>query len=480
MSENSQFLAGFGRCDITPSPDFPNGIWMAQKHIRATGVHRRLYASCLIIGNDLDSVALISFDLTILSATQIAAIRQAVHYCIGLPEDRIWVYVTHNHAGPVTQDFYDREGAEEVREYISALPVKASRAAAQAWNRRSPARASSGAGNCSIGVNRDLNFNGQMITGPNLGGFADPTVSVMRLDSLQGAPLAALITYGCHPTFLGPQNTLISPDYPGVTRDTFEMITSVPCLFLQAGAGNVGPMRGFLPDICEVERCGKILGCEAAQTFLGIPASSTHAPIDHVIESGAPLGVVRVDTDTTAPQPFASLVTKIRLPTDNPGPTVYDTVERDLQAATQRIESLRAQASPEPDIQHATQQLLRHRLRLDRKRMYAVAEGYPLELCAFRVGDVYFLSAACEPYAELATEIRRRSPSHNTVFAGYEGADVIYVAPAAAYRTPIPMEVFNSPFGPGAADILVDGAIALLQQLKAGVVPTRQRQQISG
>lgn len=453
---------------------------MAQKHIRATGVHRRLYVSCLIVGNDQDSVALISFDLTILSARQVAAIRRAVRASIGLPEDQVWIYVTHNHAGPVTQDFYDREGAQEVSEYVSALPVMAARAAAQAWDSRIPARASTGAGTCSIGVNRDLNYNGRMITGPNPDGFADPDVSVMRLDSLQGPPIAALITYGCHPTFLGPQNTLISPDYPGVTRDTFEIITSVPCLFLQAGAGNVGPMRGFLPDVSEVERCGKILGCEAAQTFLAIPGSRTHATIDHVIESGAPLGVVRDDPDTAAAQPFVALVSTIRLPTDNPGPTVYDTVERDLQAATQTIQSLRAHAAAEPDIQHATQQLLRHRLRLDRKRMYAVAEGYPLELCAFRVGDVCFLSVACEPYAELATEIRRRSPYRNTIFAGYEGADVIYVAPAAAYRTPIPMEVFNSPFGPRAADILVEGAIALLQQLNPDAIPTHARQRLSG
>jgi hypothetical protein len=155
-------------------------------------------------------------------------------------------------------------------------------------------------------------------------------------------------------------------------------------------------------------------------------------------------------------------------------------VERDLQAATLRIESLRARAAAETDIQEATQQLLRHRLRLDRKRMYAVTEGYPLELRAFRIGELYFLSAACEPYAELATEIRRRSPSRNTIFAGYEGADVIYVAPAAAYRAPIPMEVYNSPFGPRAADILVDGAITLLQHLNAGAIHAHPRQQVSG
>jgi hypothetical protein len=66
----------------------------------------------------------LNYDLTILSAKQVAAIRDALHSSIGLPKDRIWLYVTHNHAAPVTQDFYDREGAEEVRAYVQSLPAR--------------------------------------------------------------------------------------------------------------------------------------------------------------------------------------------------------------------------------------------------------------------------------------------------------------------------------------------------------------------
>jgi len=466
MSDDGELLAGFGRTDITPAPNFPNGIWMAQKHLRATGIHRRLYASCVIVGTAADAVALVNYDLTILSAKQVAAIREAIHQRIGLPRDRIWLYVTHNHAAPVTQDFYDREGADEVRKYVQSLPALSAKAAEQAWNARQPARVSSGRGKCHIGVNRDRNHHGRVITGPNPGGFADPDVGVLRIDAVSGAPIAAIVTYGCHPTYLGPTSTVISPDYPGVTRDVFEGLTHAPCVFLQAGAGNVGPFRGFLGDTAEVERCGTILGCEAAQAYLSIPANGAEARIEQVIESGAPLGIV-----SDPPQPkqgavFRVISRDVRLPTDNPGPTVYDTVESDIKVSGEKVERLRASNAPEAEIQHATQQFLRHRLRLDRKHMYGVEGGFPIEVGAIRMGDVYFVSVACEAFAELAVAIKDRAPSRETVFAAYEGPDVIYIAPEAAFQPPVSMEVFNSPFGPRAAQMLVDGAVGVLNELR--------------
>jgi neutral ceramidase len=465
LSTAGKLFAGFGRSDITPAADFPNGIWMAQKHARATGIHRRLYISCVIVGAAEEAVALLNYDLTILSGRQVEAIRGAIHERIGLPPQRIWLYVTHNHAAPVTQDFYDREGADEVRAYVAALPQKSAEAAQQAWDRRRPAQASSESGRCHIGVNRDLNYRGRMITGPNPEGFTDPEVGVVRLDGVDGAPIAAIVTYGCHPTYLGPANTLISPDYPGVTRDTFESVTSAPCLFLQGGAGNVGPARGFQGDTAEVERCGRMLACEAARVYFSIPGRADTAAVDHVVESGAPLGMLAEPPRAVEKQAFGLIVRQVRLPTDNPGPTVYDTVERDLEAAIQKVDSLRHAGAPDAEIQQATQHLLRHRLRKERRDMYAVPGGFPIEVGALRMGNVYLASVACEAYAELGVAIKERSPSRQTIFAAYQGPDVIYIAPREAYQPPVPMEVFNSPFGPDAATMLVERTVAALHEL---------------
>ena len=89
----------------------------------------------------------------------------------------------------------------------------------------------------------------------------------------------------------------------------------------------------------------------------------------------------------------------------------------------------------------------------------------PCGRCAF--GETCFVSLECEAYAELGIEIRERSPFPRTVFAAYEGTDVIYVAPPRYYAPPVPMQVFNSPFGRDAARVLVDGAVELLHALRA-------------
>jgi neutral/alkaline ceramidase-like enzyme len=465
-SLSGDLFAGVGRSDITPAPNFPNGMWMAQKHLRGAGIHRRLLIQCVLIGVQDDAVALLNYDLCILSAKQVEEIRCAVHTRIGIPKQRIWLYVTHNHAAPVTQDFYDREGADEVQAYIRALPGHSADAAQQAWEGRCTARVASGSGTCNIGINRDLNYNGRMVTGPNPGGFADSEVGVIRFDDQAGRPIAAIVTYGCHPTYLGPTNKLISPDYPGVTRDVFESLTGTPCVFLQAGAGNVGPLRGFLGDIAEVERCGTILACEAAQTFLSIQTQKTRTRVAHVVESGAPLGMTEETPIDEVTASFRVISGHIMLPTNN-NPTVYDTVESDMELAAAAVEKLRSSGAPVAEIQHALQQLLRHKLRTDRKNMYFSNSEYPIEVGAIKMGDFLFVSVGCEAYAEIGVAIKKQSPSPRTVFAAYQGADVIYVAPEASYNPPVSMEVFNSPFGPQAAELLIAQTGSILKELVA-------------
>lgn len=463
-------VAGFGRSDITPHPTYPSGMWMAQTHLRANGIHRPLYVNCLALGAGEGRVALLSYDLCILSHRQVSEIRARVAGRTGLREEDVWLYCTHTHAGPVTQDFYDREGADEVRAYIASLPERSSEAAEAALAAMRPARARGGHGQCTIGVNRDRLHEGRIVTGPNPAGVADPRVDVLRVDGVDGKPIAAVVTYGSHPTYLGPDNELVSPDYPGVTRDVFEAVVGVPCMFLLSGAGNVGPLQGFEGTIEHAEREGTILACEAAQVFLALDPSDAEVELTSVIESGAPLGVVTRRPRAEA-QTLRAEVRRIGLPTGNPVPTVYDTAVRDLEEARRRVDELRAAGAPETEIDHAVQQALRYQLRIDRGDAYLSEPTYDVAVRALSFGDTCFVSLECEAYAELAPAIREQSPFTETVFAAYEGSDVIYVAPARYYEQPVPMQVFNSPFAPDAAEVLVRGAVETLHALRAPIVP---------
>lgn len=465
---SSQFCAGFYRRNITPAPNYPNGIWMAQRHLRAKGIHRSLYVSSIFLGNSNidEGVIILAYDLTILSAAQISEIHEGVAASTGIPAERVHCFVTHNHAAPVTQDFYVGEGEGEVREYIKFLIAQSVIAAENAYRCRQQSLARAGQGYCRIGVNRDLLLDGRIVTGPNPDGFADPEVGVVRIDDLKGSPAVAIVTYGCHPTYLGPDNELVSPDFPGVMRDIFEEVSGVPCVFLQGGGGNVGPMRGFLGDTSEVERNGRILACEAAKVFLDLDTRYRTPIVTRVVESGAPLGLVDDKPLDSQIQEFDYVAERVLLPTDAGRRTVYSSVEKDLARASEELSILEQDHAPDKELRGAIQRRLRHQLRAERKRVYFEKDVFPVRVMALRLGQCCVVSVACEAFAEIGHEIKRKSPYDSTVFAAYEGPDVIYVAPAEYYEEPVSMEVFNSPFSARAAEMLVDRAVALLSTLK--------------
>src|SRR5262249_54138271 len=157
----------------------------------------------------------------------------AVRDATGIPSDHILPFCSHTHAGPVTLEFYRGEGEDCVRSYAESLPHFAAGAARLAVRRLEPARVAAGVGSSDIGVNRDLPVeDGRIIVGCNPEGFADRSVGVLRIDSVDGASIACVVNYACHPTVLGPGNRLISPDYPGATRESIEKNTGATCVFL--------------------------------------------------------------------------------------------------------------------------------------------------------------------------------------------------------------------------------------------------------
>jgi len=122
---------------------------------------------------------------------------------------------------------------------------------------------------------REKLADGRVVLGLNDSGPADHAVGVVRVDSQEGRPLAALVNYTCHPIFIGSASRLISPDYPGPMRRVVERETGAICLFLQGATGNVNPRSPMHPDTTEAERAGAMLGLEAAKVFLDLDTRTT-------------------------------------------------------------------------------------------------------------------------------------------------------------------------------------------------------------
>jgi hypothetical protein len=102
-------------------------------------------------------------------------------------------------------------------------------------------------------------------------------VTVLQFSLLDGAPLAAVFHYACHPTILGPNTLVYSADFPGVVRRRWrEAYPDSVCLYLNGAAGDIST-RDFRWEqtFAEVERLGGLL----AQQALDLPEMPVRAGV---------------------------------------------------------------------------------------------------------------------------------------------------------------------------------------------------------
>src|SRR5439155_22763962 len=111
-----------------------------------------------------------------------------------------------------------------------------------------------------------------------------------RVQALDGRPLATIVHYACHPTTLAWENSLLSPDYVGATRETVEAAAGVPCVVLQGACGDLGPRRGFVGDVAVADANGRQLGYAALEALAGLAPTMTDLTYDGPVVSGPPLG----------------------------------------------------------------------------------------------------------------------------------------------------------------------------------------------
>jgi hypothetical protein len=441
-------------------------MWMAQTHVRARGVHQDLWLTALALRDGDETVFVLDLDWCLLSDAQVTALRGAVADATGVAAERVLPCCTHNHAGPVTQDDYRGEGADTVASYVATLPQWASRACRSALADLQPVQVAAGAGRSEIGINRDLVLaDGRAVAGPNPDGFADRSVGVVRIERDDGSPLAILVNYACHPTVLGPDNVLISPDYPGTTKRVVESVTGATCLFLQGAAGDMGPVEGFVGEPRVAERLGTLLGLEAAKVALSLDARPVQRKLTRIVASGAPLTVYE-EEGTGAPAPRLRISSRrVRLPTRSPLPEVLSGAPARLAAWSETLASRRRQGASASVIAEAHQNVERERLRADRFRAFAHTNHVAIEMHALALGPVALLLTWGEPYARIGAEVKEGSQFDHTLFCGYLGGDPMYVVTPEAFEEPQPFQVDNCPFAPSAAEQMVRSALDLLDAL---------------
>jgi len=438
MSESSvtQVCTPQSRCrfalawgDITPPADIYHRMWGAAKHERATGIHRPLRATVALFASreaselhPSNGQILIALDHCVLGAQELDQLLSQVSQISGLPRDLFLVVFSHTHgAGLMGLERATLPGGELIPPYLAAVGRRVGELVQEARARLVPAVLVYGQGRCALAAHRDYwdAARQQFVCGFNPQHPADDTLLVVQIFKETGQQLATIVNYACHPTTLGWDNTLISPDYIGALREVVERDTGVPCLFLQGACGELGPREGFVGDPAVADRNGRELGYAALATLTALPKPGTRFCYRGPVVSGATLGAWA--HEPLAPEQISAqghwTLTRWQEPLAyRPGQPTAAQVETELRHFLDAEMAARAQGNPSQAAEARAMAERKRRL-LHRLAQLPAGTAYPLQVAVWRMGDAIWVGVQGESYSLLQTELRRRFPGTPIVVA---------------------------------------------------------------
>ena len=267
--------AGVGRADITPPVGIPAGGWGNQLPRDLGGERPRAVGDGPRRRGSPDGAAA-PRSRTSTSASSTTRRRRgrgrSIAQAAGIPVERVAVGTTHNHSVP---------GHARARRCVDPPEPRARRALCRVGLRRRsgmrpprPPRALRpvrvGSREWALAARRepaddDARRPGRRRAQPRRRRRTTP-LTVVRLDGDDDRPVATIVHYACHPIILGPDNTFVTPEYPGIVKRVVEAALGGHCLFVQGACGDVGPSELFVPDLATYRRLGAMIGHEAAAT----------------------------------------------------------------------------------------------------------------------------------------------------------------------------------------------------------------------
>ncbi|CAN5542766.1 hypothetical protein BH24CHL9_BH24CHL9_12670 [soil metagenome] len=239
--------AGVGRRPVTP----PLGIKTAGFYSRegvVPGHDGELSATACVLRGRGRTVVIAALDLCMAPQAVVAAWRASMAEAASTTTDHVLVNLSHTHSSGAlasTQPEFAFQ-RELLDEYEAMLGRQLRAATEDAVADLRAARIGAGAGRSQLGIQRrETGADGYVFLGEVPDGPIDPVVGVVRVDDLDGRPIAVLAAYGCHTVTVGPRASVASADFPGPMRDLVERTLGGTCLFLQGGGGDVMPCWGM-------------------------------------------------------------------------------------------------------------------------------------------------------------------------------------------------------------------------------------------
>jgi hypothetical protein len=231
-SSASATMLRAGAASVTVSPQPGSFIAGDARNRRFAGEHDPLHARAVAIDDGETTLAILVVDNIGLVYPDIEAIRRRAVELASVPTlapERIIVSSTHSHSGPDVVGLWGENELSSGRDpgYMATLVESAARQVAAAAAAMRPVTLSVASGE------HDLAWV-ENVTEP---GLLDRRVAVLQLLDADGATVATLTNFACHPTVMDAVSDQVSSDYvAGFYRAMGERLSGEH-LFLQGAIG---------------------------------------------------------------------------------------------------------------------------------------------------------------------------------------------------------------------------------------------------
>jgi neutral ceramidase len=259
----AELMAGIARVDITPPLELnaPLGGYGERMNRPAEGVHDRIFAKALVLSDGKQKFALVTADIVGFPPPVKPALVSQLG--AGWSADQIILLASHSHTSiemnainPLNTFQIPQIGIFSQRVYEFVMK-RLEQVVRDAEGRLVPVTV----GTSSIpleGWNRNRRG----------GTVVDNELTVTRIDKTDGKPLAVLVNFTAHPTFMSGEDMQFSGDWPGHLQRTLESLIGegVTAMYYNGAEGDQAPQGR--PDAGDsrwerAERYGRDIGIQA-------------------------------------------------------------------------------------------------------------------------------------------------------------------------------------------------------------------------
>jgi hypothetical protein len=295
----------------SPGPD-PRSSDYRTDFVPSAGWQTRIPADVLWLENGIETAILVRMDLIYsfdgLTEAIGAELSQRVGRDLG---DSVFTMASHSHAsyGPFTKafvlffggDFFNQEIFDRLVQQLADL-------ATTAWESRQEAAIGLGIDPAFDPIGVDQVFHDRRgendalpapdgsPTGP---GWKDAQATMLRVDGVDGSPIAALFSFGIHGTVLGGSNNLISSDAPGHISNLLQQRHGGPrWIFAQGAGGDVSP-GGDFSGLARLESVAEKAAAGLLALYDSIEVSASPLalePVHRYVRQGRDIRVTRNGT----------------------------------------------------------------------------------------------------------------------------------------------------------------------------------------